>query len=189
MKIYTRTGDQGRTSLFGGRRVTKHHLRLEAYGTLDELNAVLGWYRARCGDPDLADTVLDIQSRLFDVGAHLATPSSAMKAKKHLPPIGEEQVARLEREIDRLETELPPLTSFVIPGGNEEASLLHVARAVCRRAERSVVRMKSFDTLNKTIVPYLNRLSDLLFVMARVAVHRRGDAEIPWIPARRGEGD
>lgn len=184
VKIYTRTGDTGRTSLFGGRRVLKQHLRLEAYGTLDELNSFLGWFRARTAHEDLGARVEEIQSRLFDLGAHLATPASARKARAVLPPLEPAWIEGLEAGIDRLEGEVPPLASFILPGGNEEAALLHVCRSVCRRAERSVVRIHERGALDPLVVTYLNRLSDLLFVMARAAAHRSGGRDVPWVPRR-----
>ena len=188
VKIYTRTGDGGRTSLFGGGRVPKSHARLEAYGTLDELNAVLGWFRSRSEDDDLDGLVEGIQHDLFDLGAHLATPPRT-KAAAVLPVLSEERVADLEAAIDRLDAELEPLQTFVLPGGTETAAILQVARCVCRRAERSVNRARRGQTeiLNPTGLAYLNRLSDLLFVMARTANRRAGVAEPLW-HAQRPDG-
>jgi cob(I)alamin adenosyltransferase len=181
MKIYTKTGDKGRTGLFGGGRVAKSHARLEAYGTLDELNANLGLFAALTSQDDLRLLTHGVQSRLFDLGAHLATPRSAVKAQKALPALREDQVAELEKAIDRLEMELPALTGFILPGGTPEAAVLQVARAVCRRAERAVVRISGPRAqIHPVILPYLNRLSDLLFVMARVMTHRHGAPEILW---------
>ncbi len=184
VKIYTRTGDKGTTSLFGGRKVRKDHERLEAYGSLDELNAILGWFRSRATQPDLAALAEDAQRRLFDLGAHLATPPDAGKARSHLPLLAPERVTELEEAIDRLETELEPLHAFVLPGGTEESAILQVARAVCRRAERWVVRASEEDRLpiEEAGLAYLNRLSDLLFVMARVSARRSGTAETTWSP-------
>jgi len=184
MKIYTRSGDGGRTGLFGGRRVVKHHGRLEAYGALDELNAHLGLFAAGSDDGELTRLAREIQDRLFDLGAHLATPSEAAKAAAVLPDLHPSLVEDMERTIDRLESDLPPLTQFVLPGGNEDAARLHVARAVCRRAERATSRLGARTALHPVVLPYLNRLSDLLFVMARTAVLRAGDREIPWTPKR-----
>ncbi len=183
-KIYTRTGDKGTTSLFGGRKVRKDHERLEAYGSLDELNAILGWFRSRATQPDLAALAEGAQRRLFDLGAHLATPPDAGKARSHLPRFPPERVTELEEAIDRLETELEPLHAFVLPGGTEESAILQVARAVCRRAERGVVRASEGDRLplEEAGLAYLNRLSDLLFVMARVSARRSGAAETTWSP-------
>ncbi len=185
MKIYTRTGDQGQTSLFGGDRVSKTHPRIEAYGTLDELNAYLGWFRARSGHEDLVSLSEGIQSTLFDLGARLATPPEAEKAQTILPSISKAAVQGLEDEIDRLEDELEPLTSFVLPGGTEDAALLHVARSVARRAEREVTKAGADQpVLPPEGLAYLNRLSDLLFVMARVVNRRASVEESIWSPDR-----
>ncbi len=183
-RIYTKTGDRGMTSLFGGRQVPKDHDRLEAYGTLDELNAVLGWFRSRGPDPDLDALAASVQARLFDLGAHLATPADAGKARGHLPPFPAERVRALEAEIDRLEGDLPPLTRFILPGGTEAAAILHLARAVCRRAERAVVRVLEREHIppEETGLAWLNRLSDLLFVMSRTVNRRGGVEEETWAP-------
>ena len=186
VKIYTKTGDDGETSLFGGDRVGKNDPRLEAYGSLDELNAYLGWFRSITKEADLARLVSRIQPVLFDLGAHLATPAGADKARRVLPLLEPGKVTELERAIDALEAELTPLTAFVLPGGSSESSLLQVARAVCRRAERAVVRAAREHnvTVPQTGFAYLNRLSDLLFVMARVANKRQGGSEELWAPER-----
>lgn len=188
MKIYTKTGDKGRTSLFGGKRVSKAHRRLEAYGTLDELNGYLGWFRSLAGDEELGELVEGIQSDVFDLGAHLATPAGARKARRVLPPLHQERVKALETAIDRLETELEPLNAFILPGGAQPAAILHVARAVCRRAERAVVRAGEGrkDLLEPLGLAYLNRLSDLLFTMARVVNRRARIPEKIWTPERPG---
>jgi cob(I)alamin adenosyltransferase len=188
VRIYTKTGDAGDTSLFGGDRVKKDDPRLEAYGSLDELNAYLGWFRSTTAEEDLAALALAVQPVLFDLGAHLATPPEAEKARRVLPPLREESVHELETAIDTLEAELPPLTTFILPGGNAESALLQVARAVCRRAERSVVKaiQETHAILPSPGLAYLNRLSDLLFVMARVANRRQGGAEDVWTPERPG---
>lgn len=190
MKIYTRTGDRGETALFGGGRVMKDHDRIEAYGTTDELTAYLGWIRSRTSHRDLDGILREAQKALFDIGAHLATPPEALKARAVLPPLRQERVAELEAAIDRLEAEMDPLASFILPGGTEESALFHVARAVCRRAERVVVAMRVGELLPlpEPGLAYLNRLSDLLFVMARVVNRRAGLAEEPWIPERPGDG-
>jgi cob(I)alamin adenosyltransferase len=189
VRIYTRTGDDGQTSLFGGTRVGKSDARLDAYGSLDELNAYLGWFRSRTQEADLADLVHSIQPVLFDLGAHLATPPEAEKTRRVLPPVRGSSVKDLEDAIDRLESELDPLTSFVLPGGTEDSALLQVARAVSRRAERAVVRAMQEHrvSLPPAGLPYLNRLSDLLFVMARVANRRGGGRETLWTPERPGD--
>jgi cob(I)alamin adenosyltransferase len=183
VKIYTRTGDGGESSLFGGDRVRKDDPRLVAYGTLDELNALLGWFRSRTSHADLDGVAGGVQEMLFSVGSHLATPAEA-RAQTALPPLETEAVTAMERVIDALETELTPLTAFILPGGTEDAALLHLARTVCRRAERAVVDVDAFYEIDPVILPYLNRLSDLLFVMARVANRRAGKAETTWRPRR-----
>jgi cob(I)alamin adenosyltransferase len=190
VKIYTRTGDRGETALFGGDRVLKDDQRIEAYGTTDELNAYLGWIRSRTRHADLDAILRGAQRVLFDIGAHLATPPEAPKARAVLPPLRAEQVADLEAAIDKLEEELEPLRSFILPGGTEESALFQVARAVCRRAERMVVALRVGETLPipEPGLAYLNRLSDLLFVMARVANRRAGAAEETWAPERPSPG-
>ncbi len=186
MKIYTRSGDRGETALFGGGRVMKDNDRIEAYGTTDELTAYLGWIRSCTPHRDLEEILREAQKALFDIGAHLATPPEALKACAVLPPLRPERVAELEAAIDKLEGELEPLTSFILPGGTEESALFHVARSVCRRAERVVVAMRIDEMLPlpEPGLAYLNRLSDLLFVMARVVNRRAGAADELWIPER-----
>jgi cob(I)alamin adenosyltransferase len=186
VRIYTKTGDAGETSLFGGDRVGKDDPRLEAYGSLDEVNAYLGWFRSTTREKDLARIVAEIQPVLFDLGAHLATPPEADKVRRVLPRLDPVKVTGLETNIDALETELPPLTAFVLPGGTPESALLQVTRAVCRRAERAVVRAsrECHAELPPAGFAYLNRLSDLLFVMARVVNRRQGQDEELWAPER-----
>ena len=177
MKIYTKTGDEGETSLFDKTRVSKADARVDAYGEVDELNACLGAARAAGLDADLSAGLEEIQKELFAIGARLADPSHRIAARVTKAEIGDAQVARLEETIDRLEGELPPLRRFILPGGAVPGSLLHLARTVCRRAERRVIALSAADPI---IVVYLNRLSDLLFVMARVANHRSGAPETEW---------
>lgn len=186
VRIYTKTGDEGETSLFGGNRVGKNDPRIEAYGSLDELNAYLGWFRSITREEDLARLVLSIQPVLFDLGAHLATPPEAEKAHRILPPLEQSKVTEIERSIDTLETELNPLTAFVLPGGTPESAVLQVTRAVARRAERAVVRAGREHNVEVPAIglAYLNRLSDLLFVMARVVNRRQGGNEELWTPER-----
>jgi cob(I)alamin adenosyltransferase len=183
LKIYTRTGDGGETGLFGGGRVPKDHLRVEAYGQVDELNAALGLALALEPRTYSREVLEQVQRDLFTIGAELATPNPA-KLEKALQGsrIGPAEVAALEQLIDRYEAQVPALKQFVLPGGVPKAAALHLARTVCRRAERAVV---TFHRKHKTgglssVVPYLNRLSDLLFVLARVANHAAGVEEIPW---------
>ena len=178
MKIYTKTGDLGDTGLFGGRRVPKHDFRIEAYGTVDETNAVLGLAASRCTDPELSDAIQRVQSELFSVGADLATPLDVRS--DYIVRVDEAIVQRLEAEIDAWEETLPPLRQFILPGGSEAGAWLHFARTVCRRAERAVVALSQAEEINPTALRYLNRLSDWLFVLARIANQRSGIEEIIW---------
>ncbi len=181
MKIYTKTGDSGATGLFGGGRVQKDDPRVEAYGDVDELNAVLGMARAMEPLPRIDEILVPMQRDLFSIGALLATPDLD-KMEKHLSKanIDEHRIADLERAIDLCEQELEPLKAFIIPGGSRKGAVLHVARTVCRRAERRVVRLQREVEIPPLVVIYLNRLSDLLFVLARVANVRTGAGEVTW---------
>lgn len=181
MKIYTRQGDDGTTGLFGAARVRKDSIRVSAYGDVDELNALIGVTRAENPDPDIAVILERVQSELFTLGAQLATPN-ADDAPKNIPTINNEHIARMEKEIDRFDAELPPLRSFVLPAGTRLASMLHVSRTVCRRAERSVVTLASSDPVPSLAITHLNRLSDLLFTLARLANHRAKVEETKWEP-------
>lgn len=186
MKIYTKTGDQGETGLFGGGRVPKDALRVDAYGEIDEANASLGTARAAGVDAELETILAAAQHALFDLGAELATPAEANRgAKAKVPLVTEAAVEALEAAIDRLEAELPPLTQFVLPGGTPAAAALHAARTVLRRAERRMVSLHRAAPIRGELLRYVNRLSDLLFVMARVANHRAKVPEIFWQPAKR----
>jgi cob(I)alamin adenosyltransferase len=189
LRIYTRTGDAGETGLFGGRRVGKDDARVEAYGEVDELNSVLGVAIAALegeGGAEDAEGLRLVQSDLFTVGANLATPApeDGGRASAHIPPMGEGRVESMERWIDRAEEALEPLRAFVLPGGSAAAAHLHLARTVCRRAERRVVALARVERVGPEWVAYLNRLSDLLFTLARSANARAGIADVPWIPAR-----
>ncbi|TWT43419.1 cob(I)yrinic acid a,c-diamide adenosyltransferase [Botrimarina hoheduenensis] len=186
MKIYTRTGDTGETALLGGVRASKDDIRIEAYGTVDELNASLGAARAELVRSErLAESVAEsidailaeAQNRLFDLGAELATATGATIS---FATLSEPHVAALEGSIDHHESSLPPLREFVLPGGSAAASHLHLARCVCRRAERTVVRLAGEQAVREIAVRYLNRLSDLLFVLARAANHGQGVTDTPW---------
>ena len=178
MKIYTKGGDTGETSLFDQTRVSKADARVDAYGEVDELNACLGTARASIDDADI-DGVLDrIQRDLFALGAMLADPNSRIAARVTRAALDEAAVTRLEQTIDRLDGALPPLRRFILPGGSKGGSLLHLARTVCRRAERRAVSLAG--AADPIVVVYLNRLSDLLFVMARVVNHRAGMPEVEW---------
>ena len=179
MKIYTKTGDLGETSLLGGTRVPKDHLRVAAYGDLDETNAALGAVRALAEEPP-ERLLFSIQKDLFAIGAQLADPTHKVAAKRTKATVAAAHVRRLEKAIDVREGSLPPLRSFVLPGGTPAAALLHQARTVCRRAERSVVTLAREADVDPRIIVYLNRLSDLLFVLARAENHRAGLAEDRW---------
>jgi cob(I)alamin adenosyltransferase len=181
MKIYTRTGDGGETGLFGGGRVPKDHPRTTAYGEVDELSSAVGMARASAPIELFDDLLQAVQRDLFAIGGRLATPHPEKVAKAIrkavLPP---ERAASLERVMDEAEEELPPLTAFVLPGGTPKAAALHLARTICRRAERSVVGLAREDEVPPEILVYLNRLSDLLFTLARLANHRAGTADLTW---------
>jgi cob(I)alamin adenosyltransferase len=179
MKIYTRTGDLGETGLFGGPRLGKDAARIEAYGTLDELNAVLGLVRAEPLATEIVELLARVQAELFQMGAELAAIDPVAKGTRSLAAT---HVEALEAEIDRWEQTLPPLRNFILPAGVRAAALLHLARAVCRRAERRLVRLirSSQEPISLVLLSYLNRLGDLLFVLARVANQQAGMADIPW---------
>lgn len=193
MKIYTRRGDAGDTDLFGGPRVGKDEARVEAYGAVDELNAALGVARAASGHEDLRTLGAQIQSVLFDLGACLATPDPERRARSGISGPGPAEVEALEAQIDRFEAELAPLRSFILPGGTPAAAAFHVARTVCRRAERRAVALHRVETLEASLLRYLNRLSDLLFVLARLENARAGVGDVAWqgraeARGREGEG-
>jgi cob(I)alamin adenosyltransferase len=179
VKIYTKTGDRGDTRLFDGTKVRKHDDRVDAYGDVDELNSFIGAAAAFLNDPDLNTILAEIQKDLFSVGAQLADPGfkKQSKAKFQVP---RERITALENAIDNFETELPPLRQFILAGGGHAGALLHVARTVCRRAERRVVSLSEKLEVNPDVIEYLNRLSDFLFVIARLVNHREGKQEIPW---------
>jgi cob(I)alamin adenosyltransferase len=181
MKIYTRTGDAGDTALFGGGRVPKHDARVAAYGDVDELNAALGVVLATA-PPDLEPALLeDVQRDLFAIGGQLASPDPSKVAKALAKArLDQARVAALEAAIDRADAELPSLTAFVLPGGTPKAAVLHLARTVCRRAERSVVALNHGQGVPPIVLAYLNRLSDLLFTLARLANHRAGLTDRTW---------
>lgn len=181
MNIYTRTGDRGQTGLFGGGRVAKNDARVEAYGDVDELNAALGLARAIELMPRIDEVLVPVQRDLFAIGALLATPDrDRMHEQLAKARVDEARVAELEAAIDAGEAELEPLRAFILPGGTPKAAALHVARTVCRRAERRVVALTATVEIPELVVMYLNRLSDLLFVLARVANRRAGAGEVTW---------
>jgi cob(I)alamin adenosyltransferase len=183
MKIYTKTGDDGETGLFGGARVSKASARVEAYGTVDELNAALGVVRAAGAEAALDALLGEVQSDLFTLGAELATVPGK-EAALGIPLLNAKDIARLEAAIDASEATLAPLKNFVLPAGTPVAAALHLARTVCRRAERAVVGLPDAETARGELMVYLNRLSDLLFSLARQANHRAGVDDVPW--SRRG---
>ena len=189
MKIYTRKGDRGETSLFGGRRVPKSHARVEAYGTVDELNSALGLVIAHLSaeTAEWHEALSRVQADCFTIGALLATPGTAEERPRHIPEIAARRVADLEGWIDRLDRELEPLRAFVLPGGAPVAAHLHHARGVCRRAERRIVALGADEPVEPLVLQYLNRLGDLLFVLARAANRRHGVPDREWRP-RSHEG-
>lgn len=181
VKIYTKTGDRGDTGLFGGSRVPKDHPRVAAYGDVDELNSVLGLARAIEPMPRIDDVILPIQRDLLAIGALLATPNLE-KMREHLDKarVDDTRIRALERAIDDADLEIESLTAFIIPGGSGKAAVLHVCRTVCRRAERSVVALRETEPIPELAIVYLNRLSDLLFTLARVANRKAGSIEETW---------
>ncbi|NNK48270.1 MAG: cob(I)yrinic acid a,c-diamide adenosyltransferase [Gemmatimonadetes bacterium] len=190
MKIYTRRGDTGRTKLFGGLEVSKHDARVAAYGTLDELNACLGVVLALDQDDELGTADLSrVQEDLFVLGSRLASARPEREIERGtIPALEPNRIRDLEEWIDRLDEELPPLTAFVLPGGCSAGAQLHVARTVCRRGERKVTALVEADpALSRTVIPYINRLSDLLFTLARAVNLRAGRPETMWLPGRPRE--
>jgi len=189
MKIYTKTGDKGTTALFGGTRVPKHHIRIESYGTVDELNSHIGLIR----DQDISEShkqlLNHIQDRLFTLGAILATdPEKAVlksgKERLNIPKISEEDITLLENKIDEMNDSLPPMTNFILPGGDQTVSFCHIARCVCRRAERHTSFLNENEPVEEHVLIYLNRLSDFLFVLARKLSQELKAEEIKWIPKK-----
>lgn len=189
MKIYTKTGDSGETSLFGGTRVKKYNLRIESYGTLDELNSYIGLIKDQKVEEEDKHTLLKIQNDLFIIGAMLATPKEKELKKNgekrlSIYTIDEDCVAFLENRIDEIDKTLPQMTHFILPGGHQTVSFCHIARCVCRRAERYAVALSEEEEIDNKIIKYLNRLSDLLFIMARKLTKSNGIEEIKWIPRK-----
>lgn len=181
MRIYTRTGDKGETGLFSGQRVRKDSIRVEAYGAVDELNNYIGLLRAESLPDDVDAVLMQIQTDLFTLGADLATPPGGRRADK-APRITAEHVQTLEKAIDEFDAEVPPLRSFILPAGPRPAALAHVTRGVARTAERRIVTLAGAEEIAPTTIEYVNRLSDLLFVIARLVGHRLGYEESPWLP-------
>ena len=182
MKIYTKTGDQGATALLGGVRVSKAHIRIEAYGTIDELNAYIGLLRDQKVNENRKDLLKEIQDRLFTLGADLATAPGKDKVVK--PDLFEKDITLLEEQMDEMEKPLPPLKSFILPGGHPSVSFAHLARVVCRRAERVTIALNEQEPVNPLNTKYLNRLSDYLFVLGRKMAHELGVEELKWEPRR-----
>jgi len=180
MKIYTKTGDKGETSLIGGTRVKKHHVRIESYGTVDELNSYIGLVRDQEVNAGRKDLLKEIQDRLFTIGASLA--SDPEKSKMKIPDLHAEDITLLEKEIDKMNEVLPELRVFVLPGGHQSVSFCHLARVVCRRAERLVIALQEESFVAELVVQYLNRLSDYLFVLSRMMAHELNAEEVPWKP-------
>ncbi|MFD1292457.1 cob(I)yrinic acid a,c-diamide adenosyltransferase [Lutibacter holmesii] len=190
MKIYTKTGDTGKTSLFGGTRVPKYHLRIEAYGTIDELNAYIGLVRDQQIDTHTSKILLQIQTELFTLGAMLATPPEkellkSGKERLNIEKTNSDKIELLENEIDVMNEVLPPMTNFILPGGHTTVSYCHIARCICRRAERITTQLSDESTINPQILIYLNRLSDYLFVLARKLTLDTKSQEIPWVPEKK----
>lgn len=181
MKIYTKKGDKGETSLIGGTRVPKHHIRIEAYGTVDELNSWIGLLRDQDTVAETSDLMYRVQNHLFTIGSHLANDPEASHMK--LPTLQESDITALEHSIDAMDAQLPALKNFILPGGLTTASQAHIARCVCRRAERCMVHLHETSPQDTLLIAYINRLSDWLFTYARLLVHRAGATEVPWIPS------
>jgi cob(I)alamin adenosyltransferase len=189
MKVYTKTGDTGTTALFGGTRVPKHHIRIESYGTVDELNSHIGLIRDQEINQQYKNVLIEVQDRLFTVGAILATPPEKeilKSGEKRLQNLGiiESDIEYLEKEIDAMEDSLPQMTHFVLPGGHSTVSYCHIARCVCRRAERLAVHLNDIEPTDEMVIKYLNRLSDYLFVLARKLSYDLKAEEVQWIPRK-----
>lgn len=190
MKIYTKTGDSGQTSLFGGTRVPKHHIRINSYGTVDELNSWLGLLRDQSMDKTSKQTLQLIQEKLFTLGAILATdPEKKIlksgKERLNIPKINEEDVLLLEDQMDTMNSSLPPMTHFILPGGHPTVSYCHIARTICRRAERMASILQENEPMDPFVLKYLNRLSDYLFVLGRKLAVDLKASEIKWIPEKK----
>jgi cob(I)alamin adenosyltransferase len=180
MKIYTKTGDQGTTGLFGGKRVSKSNIRIDTYGTVDELNSWIGLLRDLEINKNRVDVLIEIQDRLFTTGSILATEPNNSKVK--IPDLVDADIQLLEKEIDRMDSELEPMKSFILPGGHQSVSYCHIARTVCRRAERLTVQLQEEEPINTMVIKYLNRLSDYLFVLSRQMGKDLAIQETPWKP-------
>jgi cob(I)alamin adenosyltransferase len=180
LKIYTKTGDKGQTGLLGGTRVPKHHMRIEAYGTVDELNSWIGLLRDSISDEHQKAILVETQDRLFTIGSSLA--SDPQKSKVKIPHLTEDDITLFEKEMDAMDEVLPPMKHFVLPGGHEIVSKCHIARCVCRRAERRVNLLAENEPVDELVIKYLNRLSDYLFMLSRKLAHDLNAPETPWKP-------
>lgn len=190
MKIYTKTGDKGTTALYGGTRVKKYNLRIESYGTVDELNSYIGLINDQEIDSSTKQVLLKVQNELFTLGAMLATPAEkeilkSGKERLNIPKINDTSISFLEKEIDKIDAELPQMTHFILPGGHQTVSFCHIARCVCRRAERLCVALNDEEGIDNTTLIYLNRLSDFLFTLARKLSKDLSVKEIKWIPEKQ----
>ena len=190
MKIYTKTGDSGTTALFGGTRVKKYNLRIESYGTVDELNSYIGLIKDQEINNSIKDSLLKVQNQLFTLGAMLATPPDketlkSGKERLNIPKVEGNSILFLENEIDKMDQELHQMTHFILPGGHQAVSFCHIARCVCRRAERLTVELNDQESINNDIIKYLNRLSDYLFTLARKLSKDLSVEEIKWIPEKK----
>ncbi len=181
MKIYTKTGDEGTTSLFGGKRVRKDDIRIEAYGTVDELNTFIGLCASSLKDTKVIDLLIEVQKRLFTIGSHLASDPSR---KLPVPDLLASDVEILEKAIDNMNENLPALKNFILPGGSQSVAFAHICRTVSRRAERRIITLHSMANVDPIIIQYLNRLSDYFFVLSRKIAHDEGTMEIPWNPRK-----
>ena len=180
MKVYTKTGDKGTTSLIGGKRVSKYNSRIEAYGTIDELNSYMGLIRDLVNEKEIKFLISEIQSKLMHVSSILATETE--ESQKKYAKVIEEDIIKLEKEIDRMNDSLPALTKFILPGGHQTVSHCHIARTICRRAERKIVFVADNDFVDDIVIKYINRLSDYLFTLARFMSNKLGADEIEWLP-------
>lgn len=178
MKIYTKTGDDGNTSLFGGERVKKNNLRIDSYGTIDELNAAIGITLTENLDSEIKIVLTEIQNKLFQIGSELASPKNVKSSA--IKKIANEEIFFLENSIDKFDEKLPPIKNFILPGGSKGSAHLHFARTICRRAERIIVELKEKENVSDNLLVYVNRLSDLLFTLARYENHVRQTPEIEW---------
>lgn len=182
MKIYTKTGDKGQTSLLGGTRVSKHHIRIEAYGTVDELNSHIGFLRDQKINDEHVKVLLEIQDRLFTIGSILACDPEKRNIK--IPQLIESDITYLENEIDKMDEVLPSMKYFVLPGGHQAVSVSHICRCVCRRAERAIIHLSESGPVDEIVIKYMNRLSDYLFTLSRKLAHEFNVSETPWIPRK-----